>query len=220
VQSGRTLDRSGGGLGVGLTLVRSLVNMHGGTVTASSAGEGKGSEFVVRLPLATHAEQRPAGGTAAVARARKQVRDGARIAVVEDNEDSRVLICELLTSEGYDCHTAATGPAGLALVNERRPDIVILDLGLPEIDGFELARRIRRDPRHDGVCLIALTGYGQSADRAAAKEAGFDEHLVKPVQTEQLLTLLSELKKPGKTVGAGAAGEAGAATSRTSALPS
>jgi len=150
---------------------------------------------MVRLPLAAETDVR-AATSAPASRLRPQVRDGARIVVVEDNEDSRELICELLAGEGYNCHTAATGPAGLALVNELRPDIVILDLGLPEVDGFEVARRIRRDPRHDGACLIALTGYGQSSDRAAAKEAGFDEHLVKPVQPEQLLRLLSDLKQP------------------------
>jgi two-component system CheB/CheR fusion protein len=214
VQSGRTLDRSGGGLGVGLTLVRSLVSMHGGTVSATSDGEGKGSEFLVRLPLATRAEQR-SGPAPAVRHPRPAVRDGARIVVVEDNEDSRELICELLSSEGYDCNSAATGPAGLALVNQLRPDVVILDLGLPEVDGFEVARRIRRDPPNDRVCLIALTGYGQAADRVAAREAGFDEHLVKPVQTEQLLALLSELKQPATPASAATSAAPGA--SETSA---
>ena len=109
--------------------------MHGGTVTASSDGEGQGSEFVVRLPLANRIDQRP-GPAPVMVRPRPPVRDGARIVVVEDNEDSRELMCELLSTEGYDCHVAASGTAGLGLVNELRPDVVILDLGLPEVDGF------------------------------------------------------------------------------------
>jgi two-component system CheB/CheR fusion protein len=202
VQSGRTLDRSGGGLGVGLTLVRSLVTLHGGTVAAHSDGEGQGSEFVVRLPLAADGEGQ-LRAPHIVARSRTPVRDGAKIIVVEDNEDSRELLCELVSAEGFACETAESGVAGLALVDKTNPDIVILDLGLPELDGFEVARRIRRDPRHAGIFLIALTGYGQSADRHAAKEAGFDEHLVKPVQTEHLLNLLSELRRPSRAETAG-----------------
>jgi two-component system CheB/CheR fusion protein len=191
VQSGRTLDRSGGGLGVGLTLVRSLVTMHGGTVSAHSEGEGRGSEFRVRLPLVAKAAEPEAVGVGP----RRQVVDGAKIILVEDNEDSRELLCELLTGAGFECHSADSGVSGLALVDQIRPDIVILDVGLPGMDGFEIARRIRRDPRHADACLIALTGYGQAADRAAAKEAGFDEHLVKPVHCDQLLALLSELQR-------------------------
>jgi two-component system CheB/CheR fusion protein len=197
VQSGRTLDRSGGGLGVGLTLVRSLVLMHGGTVAAYSDGDNKGSEFVVRLPLTSKA----AAAEQPAPRPRQQVPEGAKVILVEDNEDSRDLLCEVLTMAGYQCDSADGGATGLALIERTDPDIVILDVGLPGIDGFEVARRIRRDRRHDGVCLIALTGYGQAADRATAKEAGFDEHLVKPVQSDQLLALLAELKRRPHTNG-------------------
>ena len=187
VQSSRTLDHAGGGLGVGLTLVRSLVTMHGGTVTAHSAGEGRGSEFVVRLPVVAAT----AGEPAAAATPASHVPAGpARIVVVEDNADSREMLCELLQQSGFECRAVESGSAALGLLDEMRPHIVILDVGLPEMDGFEIARRIRADATHADVCLIALTGYGQAADRAATAEAGFDVHLVKPVHAEQLLELL------------------------------
>ena len=194
VQSSRTLDHAGGGLGVGLTLVRSLVGMHGGTGIAYSAGEGKGSEFVVRLPLVTA----PAAEPSAAGEPAGHVPAGpSRMVIVEDNADSREMLCELLLQAGFECRAVESGPAALALMDEVRPQIVILDVGLPEMDGFEIARRIRANPAHAGVCLIALTGYGQAADRAATAEAGFDVHLVKPVDAEQLLTLLrGGLRRP------------------------
>ncbi|MEO8213820.1 MAG: PAS domain-containing protein, partial [Myxococcales bacterium] len=203
VQSRSTLDRSAGGLGVGLTLVRSLAQMHGGTVTAHSGGEGKGSEFVLRLPLvvtdgviaaqrigrAHHREQAAAGESDTCA-----VPDGATVVVVEDNRDSREMLCELLVLSGFKCHAADNGRAGLALIEEVHPDIAILDVGLPEMDGFELARRVRRTRKHGDLCLIALTGYGQPSDHSLGVEAGFDAHLVKPVQAERLLALLNKLR--------------------------
>jgi two-component system CheB/CheR fusion protein len=192
VQSTRTLDRAAGGLGVGLTLVRSLVALHGGTVVARSEGEGRGSEFVVRLPLTDRAEL-PSTETR---RRIQQLGDVAKVAVVEDNADSRELLCELLRQAGFECQAAESGPAALALVQTFQPDVAILDVGLPGMDGFEVARRIRADAGLRGMCLIALTGYGQAADRATAREAGFDEHLVKPVEGDQLLALLGKLRRP------------------------
>ena len=191
VQSSRTLDRAAGGLGLGLTLVRSLVAMHGGTVSAHSAGEGHGSEFVVRLPVA---RQRAAAQGAAPLRRSAELPESAKVVIVEDNTDSRELLCELLEQAGFECRATDTGATALALIDEFRPDIAILDVGLPEMDGFEIARRLRGDARHASMCLIALTGYGQASDRATARDAGFDEHLVKPVQGEQLLALLAELR--------------------------
>jgi two-component system CheB/CheR fusion protein len=167
--------------------------MHGGTVVAHSAGEGKGSEFVVRLPLAVDAAP-PA------APARRHWQPSASISkvlVVEDNTDSRELLCELLLQAGFECRAAETGLDALTAVDEFRPDVAILDVGLPGIDGFEVARRLRTHPRHASLCLIALTGYGQAADRATARDAGFDEHLVKPVHAEQLLSLLAEMRGMG-----------------------
>jgi two-component system CheB/CheR fusion protein len=195
VQAQRTLDRSEGGLGVGLTLVRGLVAQHGGEVTAHSDGEGKGSEFVVRLPAV---ERRP--GTDRVleppeAAADSAVgRDGKRVSVVvvEDNADSRIMMCELLELNGFDCRTAETGADGLSLIDEVRPDVALIDIGLPEIDGLELAQRLRQDPKHSDTYLVALTGYGQREDRESALAAGFDAHLVKPVDTGALVRLLSE----------------------------
>jgi two-component system CheB/CheR fusion protein len=199
VQATRTLDRAAGGLGVGLTLVRSLVEMHGGTVVAHSDGEGQGSEFVVRLPqVAVPAAEAPEARPDAAGRAR-------RVLVVEDNADSREALCALLDNAGYDCRSAGSGTAALDLVSTFAPEVVILDLGLPEVDGFEIARRIRADARHAAAHLVALTGYGQATDRAASLAAGFDEHVVKPVQPDRLLDLLARL---GPSPGAAARGAA------------
>jgi two-component system CheB/CheR fusion protein len=196
VQSKRTLDRSAGGLGVGLTLVRSLVNLHGGTVQVHSDGEGKGCEFVVRLPLTDRGETRAEPSSEPVGPVGRPLREGAKIVIVEDRADSRELLCELLSDEGFPCRTAENGPQGLALIDEFRPDVAILDLGLPGMDGFEVARRLRADPKHAGLLLIALTGYGQPSERARGQEAGFDEHLVKPVNLAELTRLF-----PGMTGG-------------------
>jgi two-component system CheB/CheR fusion protein len=192
VQSNRTLDRSGGGLGVGLTLARSLVALHGGTVTAQSDGIGKGSEFVVRIPLSTDGVL----GDARPSRARARVPEGASIVVVEDSADSREMLCELLASAGFQCHTAESGIAALELIEHVRPAIALLDVGLPGMDGFEVARRLRSNPALSDICLIALTGYGRPSDRATARAAGFDEHLVKPVDVERLLSLLTDMRTP------------------------
>jgi two-component system, chemotaxis family, CheB/CheR fusion protein len=190
VQSRRTLDRAEGGLGVGLTLVRGLVTKHGGTVTAASDGEGKGTEFVVRLPLTTmplQGEAEPRTGGIALA-------PGSRVVVIEDNADSREVLCALLTHAGFDCQSSDNGVAGLALIDEFQPLAAIVDIGLPEIDGLELARRVRATGKHSGIYLIALTGYGQRSDRELALQAGFDEHVVKPVDLALLRRLLETRK--------------------------
>ncbi|MGD0526488.1 MAG: CheR family methyltransferase, partial [Polyangiaceae bacterium] len=187
VQSGRTLDRAEGGLGVGLTLVRSLVGLHGGTVTASSEGTGKGSQFVVRLPLASSAAPGSVRKPARALPAR-----GAKIVIVEDNEDSRIMLTAYLEANGFQCHAAGDGPSGLALIQEARPEVAIVDVGLPGMNGLELARRVRGDGGNDGLYLLALTGYGQADDRQAARDAGFDDHLVKPVDLERLVRCLTE----------------------------
>jgi two-component system CheB/CheR fusion protein len=216
VQSNRTLERSAGGLGVGLTLVRSLVSMHGGTVIAGSGGIGKGSELTVRLPLAS-AERTRATKANNTEKERgswrprvpmQPTREGkpAMIVIVEDNTDSRELLYELLVGAGFECQTATSGAAGLKLIVEARPDIAILDVGLPEMDGFEIAKRVRSDPQHDRTCLIAMTGYGRASDRALAKSAGFDQHLVKPVDADELLSLLGRMQR-GETAGADAQAE-------------
>src|SRR6187402_2747845 len=186
VQSRRTLDRAEGGLGVGLTLVRGLVTKHGGHVHARSDGESKGSEFTVHLPLvAAPAAKEPAHRVAAM-----ELPKGAKIVVVEDNADSRDVLCTLLTHAGFDCRSADNGSAGLALIDEVEPVAAIVDIGLPGIDGLELARRIRKSSNHREIYLIALTGYGQEGDRQMALDAGFDERLVKPVDFAALQRLL------------------------------
>jgi len=186
VQSRRTLDRAEGGLGVGLTLVRGLVAKHGGQIHARSEGEGKGSEFTVQLPMTVAPlDKQPSRGPA-----RAELPRGSKIVVVEDSVDSREVLCELLTHAGFDCKTAHDGPSGLALISEVMPVAAIVDIGLPGIDGLELARRIRNDSKHHDIYLIALTGYGQKGDRQTALEAGFDEHLVKPVDFAALKNLL------------------------------
>jgi two-component system CheB/CheR fusion protein len=186
VQSERTLDRADGGLGVGLTLVRSLVALHGGSITATSAGPGTGSEFVVRLPLVPQPYDEALGS-----RSRPRLPKGARIVVIEDNADSRELLCELLELSGCECHSADTGPSGLALVDRITPEVAIIDLGLPGMDGFELARAIRANPKNEPMYLVALTGYGQASDRARALQAGFDEHVVKPIGADALAQVLA-----------------------------
>jgi len=186
VQSQRTLDRSEGGLGLGLTLVRGLVAKHGGSVLARSEGVGKGSEFVVRLPLtAPPSNNQQTERTSGI-----ELPRGAKVVVVEDNVDSREVLCALLTQAGFDCQSADNGNAGLALVDDFSPVAAIVDIGLPGIDGLELARRVRKNPKHVGIYLIALTGYGQQGDRQTALAAGFDDHLVKPVDFKALQGLL------------------------------
>jgi two-component system, chemotaxis family, CheB/CheR fusion protein len=189
VQSARTLDRAAGGLGVGLTLARSLVSMHGGKISVHSDGEGQGSEFVVRLPLtdAPASEQQPSRGLA-------RPNGKAKVLIVEDNDDSRELLYQLLERAGLECRTASSGTSALEVLQGFAPDVAILDVGLPEMDGFELARRIRQHPEHAHTVLIAVTGYGRASDHAASREVGFDGHLVKPVNTNQLLNLLSSIQ--------------------------
>ena len=185
VQSNRTLDRAQGGIGVGLTLARALAEMHGGSVHAASDGAGKGSTFVARLPLASGSRPRMTA-----VRATAPGGDGRRVLVVEDNEDARELLVHMLVRAGWECRAAADGLAALALAAAFHPHAAIIDVGLPGIDGFELARRIRRDPAHAGATLVAVTGYGQPTDRSTALEAGFDTHIVKPVKLDELLRLI------------------------------
>jgi two-component system CheB/CheR fusion protein len=188
VQSGRTLDRAEGGLGVGLTLVRSLVALHGGTVTAASAGSGQGSDFAVRMPLS--ASVPPEKERRSLPRALPP--RGSKIVIVEDNEDSRVMLTAYLEAAGFHCQSAADGPSGLALIRESQPHVAIVDVGLPGMDGLEVARRLRSDAGHEGMYLLALTGYGQADDREAARDAGFDDHLVKPVDLDRLVSCLTD----------------------------
>ena len=186
-QAERSLDRSQGGLGLGLTLVRSLVQMHGGTVEAHSAGLGLGSEFIVRLPALPEAK------TTALSEQSigQETKAAHRILVVDDVMDTANSLTELLSLLGHQVRAAYDGHAALSAAREFRPDVILLDIGLPGMDGFEVARRIRRDPALEGVLLLALTGYSKEEDRQQAQRAGFDRLLTKPVDFDALQSLLA-----------------------------
>jgi signal transduction histidine kinase/ActR/RegA family two-component response regulator len=179
-----TLDRSRGGLGLGLTLARSLVAMHGGTIEAFSEGIGRGSEFVVRLPTAVGAAEQPPQDAG-----RRDARRPRRILVVEDSDDNRVTLKAALEQMGHEVLESADGLAGAESAIQRTPDVVLVDIGLPGLDGYEVARRIRA-ARGSRVLLVALTGYGQPDDLRAALAAGFDVHLTKPVELETLAAVI------------------------------
>jgi CheY-like chemotaxis protein len=193
-QANRSLDRSQGGLGVGLTLVRRLVEMHGGSVTAHSEGPGKGSEFVVRLPALP--EDRKGELLRKQADDKQVVAPTARrrILVVDDNVDAAESLAVLLRLEGHEVRVACDGPAALAAAQADPPEMVVLDLGMPGMDGFEVARRLRALPGSDGVLLVALTGWAQEDDRRRCYEAGFDGHLPKPVEWDALRQFLAHPK--------------------------
>jgi two-component system CheB/CheR fusion protein len=190
VQADRSLDRSHGGLGVGLTLVRRLAEMHGGTVTASSAGPGRGSEFVVSLPTADTISAAPRGTAGESA----EDSGARRILVVDDNRDAAESLAVMLRLMGHGVETAHSGPAALALAPALAPDVVLLDIGLPGMDGYEVARRLRAAGEPQPV-LIAVTGYGQEEDRRRSREAGCDHHLVKPVDHEDLERVITRVRR-------------------------
>jgi two-component system CheB/CheR fusion protein len=188
VQAENTLHRSEGGMGVGLTLVRRLVALHGGQVTAHSDGLGQGSEFVVRLPLHVEAaagqEEKDASPTTSAQK---------RILVVEDIADSREMLRTLLELDGHQVTVAADGLAGLEAIQQSRFDLALVDVGLPGLDGYEVARRVRSSPELQGLFLVALTGYGREEDRRAVREAGFDLHIVKPLKLNDLTEVMTKL---------------------------
>lgn len=198
VQGRQDIDRRAGGLGLGLAIVRSLVALHGGTVEAASAGVGRGSCFMVCLP----AVPGPAAGLAASVAPSGQVAVAAaaaagRILVVDDNADAAETLADLLQMSGYEVRTAGDARAALEVLQAFRPAVALLDIGLPDIDGYALAGKVRALPEQSGIRLVALTGYGRDHDRAQALAAGFDEHLVKPAAVDQLLAVLERLLGPG-----------------------
>lgn len=187
VQAGRSLDRTQGGLGIGLTLVRRLVALHGGTVEAKSAGLKQGSEFIVHLPIiAAAADIVPGPAASALPMMRKR-----RILVIEDNIDSAKTTQMLLELQGHQVQVAYGGLYGIEAAQTFKPEVIILDIGLPGMDGYEVARRLRKLPGTEKTLLIALSGYGQAEDIQKSIEAGFDHHLVKPADTNQLQALIS-----------------------------
>ena len=189
VQVDTSLGRSVSGLGIGLTLVKSLVEVHGGSVHVLSAGIGQGSEFVVSLPMLaeTLAAQltEPVAGTPTIASARS-------ILVVDDNRDAALSLATVLQLSGYTTHVAYDGAEAVQVAAAVRPDVMLLDIGLPKLDGYEVARKIRAQPWGEAMVLVALTGWGQEEDRRKSSEAGFDGHLVKPVDLDALMKLLAE----------------------------
>jgi CheY-like chemotaxis protein len=194
-QADRTLDRAQGGLGIGLTLVKRLVEMHGGSVEARSEGLGQGAEFVVRLPLLAAEEEELQEATVRTVDGDAHTR-GLRILVVDDNVDAADSIAILLSMEGHQTQTVNNAHDALIAATEFRPDVVLLDIGLPEMDGYEVARRLRSENAIENLRLVAVTGYGQPADRARAQAAGFDKHLVKPVEPAALNEFLRTVQSP------------------------
>ncbi|MFY9826888.1 MAG: ATP-binding protein [Thermoanaerobaculia bacterium] len=190
-QADRSSDRSQGGLGIGLTLVEKLVGMHGGTVQAFSAGLGLGSEFTVRLPLEVP-QTRPYEPPVFLETSAR-LTGSSRVLVVDDNVDAADSMATWLHLAGHDVRTAYGGPAALAAAVAYQPTLVLLDIGLPGMDGHEVARLLRQTPELENVWLIALTGYGRKTDFQRSREAGFDHHIVKPADPQKLRALLAEL---------------------------
>ena len=184
-----SLERSVTGLGVGLTLVKTLTEMHGGTVEASSPGVGQGCEFVVRLPVSGEAEA-PASRRSATQTA---VKAPLRILIVDDNQDSADMLAMLLQFSGHEAHTAHDGLAAVKAAATLQPDVIFLDIGLPLLNGYEAARRIREQQQDRRPVLVALTGWGQDEDRRRSEEAGFDAHVVKPIDEGILDQLLARI---------------------------
>jgi two-component system CheB/CheR fusion protein len=193
VQGTTTIHRTEGGMGVGLSVVRSLVAMHAGSIAAESAGQDQGSTFTVRLPLAAGAASAPPK------RHSLPWPKGKRVVVIEDNPDGAEMLGLLLEHAGYEVFTAEDGKSGIELIERVEPDVALVDIGLPVMDGFQLARWARAQPKYRGLYMLALTGYGQAADRAAALEAGFDEHLVKPVDAEELRRIMQAHEEQAST---------------------
>jgi len=190
VQIDRSMERSQGGLGIGLTLVKQIVEIHGGRVEVVSDGLGKGSEFTVRLPVIAvdePVEKRARNGSKPDASGPK-----SRILVVDDLKDSADSLAMMLKTKGHEVRTAYDGQEAIEAAKEFRPEVVLLDIGMPRVDGYEAARRIREECDYEKLVLIAITGWGHDENRAKTREAGFDHHLVKPVEPATLSRLLAE----------------------------
>jgi signal transduction histidine kinase len=193
-QGERTLDRSQGGLGIGLSLVKTVIEMHGGSVSATSAGVDRGSEFVIRLPCLHTATT---NGSESPVAASRRAAVSRRILVVDDSKDAADSLAMLLSLSGHDVRVAHDGPTALRMASAERPEVLLLDIGLPGMDGYEVCRRARQEGLADAL-IIAMTGYGQERDRRLSKEAGFDTHTVKPVELEHLMELLNRgAREPG-----------------------
>jgi CheY-like chemotaxis protein len=189
-QADQSLTQAQGGLGIGLALVKSLVALHGGRVEAHSA-LGQGSEFIVRLPVHTAAHERPVD-PAKIVRAPAHA---LRVLVMEDNPDVARSMARLLAVAGHDVRVAQDGESGISVAREFAPEAILVDIGLPVMDGFAVARRIRQEPGLRNVLLIALTGYSRDTDRQATRDAGFDHHLAKPVDFKTIQSTLASVER-------------------------
>jgi CheY-like chemotaxis protein len=190
-QATPALERSQSGLGIGLSLVKGMVELHGGRVEARSDGPGRGSEFTVRLPvlIETLVQETPQGDEDEPLSVAKR-----RILVVDDLKDSADSLAMLLRLKGHEVHTAYDGEEAVIAAEKVRPEVVLLDIGMPKLNGYDACHRIREKPWAKGIILIALTGWGQDDDRRRTKEAGFNGHMVKPVNTLDLLKVLAGLQ--------------------------
>ena len=209
------LDRTSGaaqsGLGIGLALVQRLVEMHGGSVTARSDGLGHGSEFLIRLPLFIREKiesgqpiQQLSALEQSMTNAEGSTRTQRRILVADDNNDALESLATLLQLSGHEVYTASNGAVALESAEQHRPEVALLDIGMPKLDGYEVARRIRAQPWGQRITLVALTGWGQDSDRKRSQDAGFDSHLVKPLDLDKLTELLAALPQAGPGVARGA----------------
>jgi len=185
IQRDDTLHRTEGGMGIGLFITRTIVRAHGGDITVQSHGKDRGSEFEIRLPWNDAKPQRDESTP-------HFSFEGRRLLIVEDNHDARLMLAQLIGAKGFDVYEAADGRSAFEMFAKHRPEVAVLDIGLPGIDGYEVARRIRSRPDGREVVLIALTGYGQPADRRATQEAGFDAHMVKPLDPSKLFKVLAQ----------------------------
>jgi signal transduction histidine kinase len=196
VQRRQALDRSHGGLGLGLTIARRLVELHGGTLAAASAGVGQGSTFTIDLALAASGALEAGSPESKAPRSWPALGGAVRVLVVDDNVDAAELLAEALRIHGHVVGVAHDGPAALTLADELHPELALLDIGLPVMDGFDLAQRLKRSLAPHAPKFVAITGYGQPSDRARSKQAGFDEHLVKPIDLARLNTIVRSVR-PG-----------------------
>jgi CheY-like chemotaxis protein len=192
VQAERRLDRAQGGVGIGLTLAKKLAEMHGGQVEATSAGLGQGSEFTLRLPALadeqSHRAEKATGGADATELPPR------RVLVVDDSPDAADTLAMMLQLVGQDARAAYDGPSALCLARDFRPALVFLDIGMPGMNGFDVAHRLPEEPGLGGTVLVAVTGWGQDEDRRRSAEAGFDHHLVKPVEPDDVQKVLADPK--------------------------
>ena len=188
-----SVERSFGGLGIGLTLVRRLVELHGGIIEAKSAGTGQGSEFVMRIPLAV---QQQDAASAPTREDRKQAESANfRILVVDDNVDAAETLATLLELTGHDVRIAYDGPSALQAAAAQKPEVIFLDIGLPQMNGYEVAQRLRNDRQFDQTYVVALSGYGSTVDQGRSLKAGFDLHIVKPIEPDQLAAVLTSAQR-------------------------